>query len=172
MNLAGTCTATYRSLVFIESLLYLLFKKIATLFSIHVWDLVFMYICVCVFRFEGDCVSHWDRRICSRGSTNYACSPAYHGVEAEAECNCACLIPQFLSHSRIWVAWPVVLVSSQGNFGCIVSLGPFVIHVLSKLCSFMEWNFFLEWISEYKGIAYWHNETHGIFWYSNIRNWK
>lgn len=47
MNLAGTCTATYRSLVFIESLLYLLFKKIATLFSIHVRDLVFMYTCVC-----------------------------------------------------------------------------------------------------------------------------
>ena len=60
-----------------------------------------------------------------------ACGSAYHGSEAEAECDCAHCIPQFHSHPRIWVAWSVVCVSSQGNFGGILNLGPFVIYALS-----------------------------------------
>lgn len=57
MNLAGTGTATYRSLVFIECLLFLLLKKIATLCSIHVLRFV-VYVYMCALRFEGDCGSH------------------------------------------------------------------------------------------------------------------
>ena len=89
-----------------------------------------------------------------------ACGSAHNGAEAESEHSCAYCIPQFHSHPRIWVAWSVVCISSQGNFGGISSLGPFVIYVLS----IHSWNgiFFNKWIKELAVCTI--DDAPGVFW--------
>lgn len=109
---------------------------------VKVWILWWIMCHRCVmscFRFEGDCVSHWDRCVCPGGSTYSACGQAHDGSEAEAQCAGTLCLPQLRSPPGIWVAQSIVLVSSEGNVWGLVSLGPLNFMFLCKLYG-SSWN--------------------------------